>query len=159
MVRHYNPSIVERAQRILNTKMDNLSDEVNGPLAVIPIEPICRISRSQQAIVTGSSTIYTTPTDKDFYLCNVQFSFSKDAACDVATGSIGIQTTIDGAAQIIIRLPVITLTAQNNTLSFNFVKPLKIDRGVTLILTGTYTAGVMSRTGNIVGYTEETTST
>lgn len=160
MTKHYNPSIVERANRILASKSgDFLSDEVQGPVAVIPINPIINIVRAASATTTSSGTIFTTPTDKDFYLTGVQFGFVKDAACDAAnTTTPAVLITIDGVSVTVVRLPTITLTAQNQSVFVSLPTPIKIDRGTTISIQSTsYTVGVFNRNAVIYGYTEEVT--
>jgi len=150
-MKHYNPSITERANRIFNLKNgDGISDEVDGPVAVIPIQPTIKIVR--RSVVAGG-VIYTTPTDKDFYIVSVSLSVAKTAA---QTGSnVAILTTIEGASISILDIRGITLTAQDASRDISFHYPIKLDRGTTITLspTGDYT----SLSGIIYGYTEEVT--
>lgn len=158
-MKHYNPSIVERAQRIFNTKGDNLPDEVSGPVAVIPIQPVSRIIKAAAASNTSIITPYTTPTDKDFYLTGVTLSFVKDAANDLATGSLLVQTTVNGETVSVTGIAVLTLTAQQQTVRCEFNPPIKVDRNAAIQLpTATFTAGAMRRVLCINGYTEEVTA-
>lgn len=158
MVRHYNPTIVERAQGIFNTKGENISDDVSGIVAVVPIRPITRIMKDTRAVTSGSNTTYTTPTDKDFFLDMLSLTVIKDAACDIATGRIAVTVTpMDGTSREILSIPVITLTAQEINIVLPFPNPVLLARGSTIALSGTYAAGVMLRTLHVYGYTEETT--
>ena len=158
MAKHYNSSITERGLRILNSKQgDFLPDEVSGPVATIELKPVCRISRSAVATNAANVTIYTTPTDKDFYLTAAQLSVIKDATATSA-GSY-IQATIDGVAQILIIITGLTLTAQSDAVSQSWPFALKIDRGTPIIVTGTTTTANVKSYGTIQGYTEEVTRT
>ena len=161
MVKHYNPSIVQDALRILNTKTNNLSDEVGDLVPTIPITPICRVVKTNSSTASGSSiTVYTTPSDKDFYLTGLVFTYQKDATCDCADGThAAIQTTIEGLAIQLIRSTLITLSADSRTFVNHFTTPVKIDRGVTIIITvNTFTVGKFVRSATIYGYTQETTA-
>jgi len=134
-MKHYNPSITERANRIFNLKNgDGMSDEIDGPVAVIPIVPVVRICRQ----LAGGGT-FTTPSDRDFYLTNAQISIAKVAADSGALASLTV--VIDGVTISILRINGVTLTAdaQNVLQSWNF--PIKLDRGtnITLSLSGAYT--------------------
>lgn len=100
---------------------------------------------------TGTFTLYTTSTTKDFYLSSLIFSMTKDATCDVATGTLNISSTINGIARTLGAHTVITLTAQSEKLAITFAKPIKLDRGVTITVPGTFTLGVMSRFAGITG--------
>lgn len=159
MVKHYNPSIVQDAQRILNTKMDNLSDNIGDMVAVIPILPTCRIVKNGNTSSSGGLTVYTTPTERDFYLTGIIFSMAKDSTCDVATGTVAINVVIDGTAVALAPIAVITLTAQAQIASLSLPVPIKIDRGTPISGSVTFTAGVMRRTCTLIGYTQETTAT
>jgi hypothetical protein len=113
------------------------------------------ISRTGGSAATGSATIYTTPTDQDFYLTGFNFSYSKNATCDVATGSINLTAFIQGANVAICLLSVLTLTAEKDTISVTLTHPIKIDRGKAIAISGTFTAGAMARNGAIYGYIDE----
>lgn len=152
MARHYNPSIVSRASRILNSKNgDFLGDQVMGPMAVIDVN-IPRINILRQ--VTSASTIYTTPTDKDFFLTNLMMSGSK-VATDSGT-ALSVTCVVGGATVTLSRFISATLTAfeQSAIMQWQSIC-LKIDRGtaITLSIGGAWT-GVCAQ---IQGYTEEVT--
>jgi len=158
MTRHYNPSIVERANRVLASKAgDFLSDEVAGPVATIAITPVTRIIKASGSSTTGTMTIFTTPTDKDFYITGLYLSMIKDVTNDMATGNVAIALTIDGVTVNPIGIGVLTLTAQSESVAFPFTTPIKVDRGTAITIGATYTAGSMRRFGSVHGYTEEVT--
>lgn len=157
----------QQNKRISNFIVDELrlnpiSDNI--PKTVIPsIQPtfevnrkFCNIARSLGSSTTGNKTIFTTPSDKDFYLTSAQFAYVKDVTCDVATGAISLSATIEGTAQPVISLVLTTLTAERDNQIISFPVPLKIDRNTTIIYGGSFTAGAMSRIGLITGYTQET---
>ncbi len=159
-MRHYNPSITERLFRIFRPKAgDQFSDELSpNVMAVVPVTPITRITRAAQSGATGTVTIYTAPVDKDFYLTGAMLGIIKDAACD-ASVSINMSVTMEGSARELLSIPILTLTAQDRSVFLSFPFPLKIDRGTSITISGTYAAGNMRRMGNVHGYTEEVVST
>ena len=110
------------------------------------------ILRGSSRTTTGTLTIYTTPTDRDFYLTSLSLSIIKDVTCDLATGSSAPSCTIDGASQNLPGFSTITTTAQNQTLTINFDKPIKLDKNSSIVWGGTFTAGVYIRYGVITGY-------
>jgi len=139
---------------------DQLSDEIQGPMAVIPIVPASKFIFSTTKTTTGSSTMVTTAADKDTYITAVQLSYSKDVACDVAIGSVFVSCVVDGVTKGIIALAILTLTAESDSAAIAFQVPIKVDRNTSIIIgTNTYTAGLMSRCAVIHGYTEEVTRT
>lgn len=158
MTRHYNPTIAQNASRILNSKTsDFISDEVSNLVAVLPIDSVCNIVRSNVRATSGSSTVFATPTDKDFYLVAANLSLSADAACDNTNCVMNV--TIDGVLsnRDIIRIQKLSLTAINDTVSLHLTKPLKIDRGTNITINSTFTVGNAIFGGCIIGYTEEVT--
>lgn len=156
MVKHNNASIAIDAARILATKGDFLSDEVDGPVAVIPIERFCNIQRELQRSVTGNNNVYTTPTDKDFYLTGFVFSYMCDATAD--NTNITAFITTDGVTKNIARAAKITTTATSGIVAVEFNKPIKIDRGTIIGSSSTFTVGNCTHSLAIRGYTVETTN-
>lgn len=158
-MKHYNPSITEEALRIFNSKQgDFLSDEVSGPVATIEIIPRTKILGQSATAASGSATIFTTASDKDTYITGVLFSFAKDATCDTATGSMAVQSTIDGnSGRQLAAFTVLATTAERETVYVTF-PALKIDRNVSVQFgSKTFTVGNLYRTATIYGYTTETT--
>lgn len=158
MVKHYNPSISEDAARILNTKGEYLSSDVLPNIQpTIDIKRICNIVRQADQSTTGAFTIFTTPTDKDFYLVGWSMSFSKGSATD-ATNSLDLTVVIDGVTQAVETLGIFTLNTHAEALSGNCAGfPIKLDRGTNIQMTGTFTAGTLARSARIIGFTVETT--
>lgn len=139
----------------LNPLQDVIPDYVKGDVQpVVEIDkPILNVSRSNSTAATTSATIYTTPTDRDFYLTNVSLSYIKNATCDLATGSYTLTCFIDGQNVQLIRIPILTLTLQEGTINIDFDKPMKIDRNTVIGLAGaSFTAGAFVRAGAIQGY-------
>jgi hypothetical protein len=102
---------------------------------------------------TGVATLYTTPTTKNFYLTNVNLGFIKDAACDVASGSLHLDSSVSGSTVRILQLPILTLTAQSENRSIILTPPLKIDRGATITKSSfTFAAGSGITSCEIVGF-------
>lgn len=158
MVKHYNPSIVQDALRIFNTKSDNLSDDLGlNIIPVIPVTPCARVVGNAAATNATSATILTTPTGRDFYLTGAALSMIKDVTS--TSNSSTIRCVINGVTVIILDIAGITLTAQSATQTVVFNPPLKIDAGTNItVQNATNTANVRSD-GCIYGYTQETTAT
>lgn len=165
MVLNYNDT---QAKDVINNLIDGLklnpvTDSI--PHAVIPtIQPTFEVKRRVCNIVEGNAgassgsavTIYTTPSDKDFYLVGANLTMSKDAACDTTTGSLQLSATINGTVKNILRMSHTTLTALQGNVSISLPVPIKIDRNTAItIITLSFTAGTFSRGANIIGYTEE----
>jgi len=155
MTKHYNPSITEDAARILNSKMDYMSDEVSGPVAVIPIGPVATLGAQGSATNSTTGTVLTTPADKDFYITACTLSFSKDAT---ATNTItNLRTTCRGAQLVFASLAQQTLTVQNGSVALNFNPPIKCDRGVVVEIANGTAVNNIRASATVTGYTVETT--
>jgi len=81
----YSTNILKNASEILETNaMSEKVSEINGSVQpTIKIEPYINILKTDTA---ATATIYTTPTDKDFYLTNAAIS------CNVGGGAAGTAT-------------------------------------------------------------------
>ncbi len=157
-MKHYNPSITERANRIFNLKNgDGMSEEIDGPVATIPINPSCRVLRSASAINATSGTIFTTPTDRDFYLVAAMLSMIKDVTSTSADTTLGVP--VDGVTQAILRIPGISLTPQNDVIAISFPYPIKVDRNAQIVITNSSNVANIVTRGSIIGYYEEVTRT
>jgi len=161
MTRHFNPTITSRLLNMFNLKTgDQFSDELSpNVVAVIPVTPVVNLVRSQERIITGSSTIFTTELTRDTFCTGLTYTFTKNVDCDITAGAYGIQTIIDGVSVLLLRCSMVPLKAQDGVVSISFPYPIKIDRGVTVFITGSYASGLMVRSATFYGYTEETNST
>jgi len=164
VTKHYNPSIVERANRILASKSgDFLPDDVAGPVATIAITPVSRVLGTINANTSSATnTIVTLPSDKDTYLTGYMYSLTTDASFD-GSGIASINVRINGVVVDIARIGLLTLTAQNREVVVMFPQPIKLDRTISglssliALAQPTFTAGSFLRQGVIFGYTEEVT--
>lgn len=158
MTRHFNPSIVERAARTLNSKQgDFLPDEVAGPVAIIPLLPVLRIIRRAAATNTTNTTIYTTPDDQDFYLVGANLGMIKDATATSIVSRINV-TLADGLNVNLLEIPGLTLTAQSAQLTQSWPLPgIKLKRGSAIAVQNTTATANVTAIACIQGYLEQTT--
>lgn len=117
---------------------------------VVNINPnnyrLIETTKSSAVTATGANTIFTTSATRDTYLVGYVFACTKNALCDVASGTIILSAFVSGGNSISIsRLPVLTLTAQDTTITHTFNNPIKIDRNTPVQMSGTYAAGSMVR--------------
>lgn len=143
-------------------KLQQLRDVIPSQLAdkVVPTMETnpkllrrCNISKTTDAVNATSGTIYTTPSDKDFFLVSCCLGVIKDAT-STSTGS-NITVVIDGVSSPIARIPGITLTAQSKVVSCTFPAPIKIDRGTNITVTASTNVANIRATGVITGYLVE----
>lgn len=154
-MKHNNISLSEDSQRIFKTKTGaHMESEVLGVITpVVPISPNPKIIKQNTATNSASETIYTTPSDKDFYLVACSLAVIKDASA-TSTAS-WLQVYIEGIATAILKIPSITLTAQTGYMVLPLPYPIKIDKNTAITINnGTAVANVLA-TGIIIGFTVE----
>lgn len=155
MVEHQSKEVVDKMSEDLKVQPAlalprNISNSIQPVFNVNP-DRISNIIRG--AVTTSfSAAIYTTPTDRDFYLVALTLSVSKNGTSTSTTSSINF--TIDGAAQSAIVIAGLTATAQSESNTINFPFPIKLDRG-TQILISNGAAGNINTAGAIIGYTTD----
>lgn len=160
----HNSEVITGIQRA--AKIQSGSDSIPRVLAsqVIPSIEVNPILTKEAFIkvgydsTSGSITLYTTPTNQDVYVTAAYLSIIKNAACDVATGPCSLSVVINGATVQLLRLPLITLTAQEQSISISFPHPIKIDRGTSVSVAGSFTAGVYLRAAGISAFADETSN-
>jgi len=102
-------------------------------------------------------TLFTTPTDRDFYIVGYHVTINKNAACDHATDGDAVKlnmTPRNQATRTILEVPLITLQAARIDLLYTFEQPVLLARGSTITLdtAPTHTAGVFQRNARMWGY-------
>jgi len=103
---------------------------------------------------TGASTVFTTPTDRDFYLSNLYVSYTCDVAADSTNYAITI-TPRDTAAVNIVEMRKQTLTVTTDVVNLSFTTPILLERGTAITLTQTFTLGASAMSASIVGFTRD----
>ena len=141
-----------RGNAVSNIAPTKINDSVQPVININP-KDYRRINILKTAAT--ETTIYTTPTDKDFYLHGTYISAASGAA---GNNAARISVIIDGdTAATIINVVNMRLTAaidgQNGVSNQDFVKPIKLARNsaITSSKSGTLTAAQYT----IIGYTVE----
>lgn len=142
-----------------------LQTNVDNPVIVIKQEgfPVYDISNrrstqiyQQASTTTGSTTItIASKLSKKFALTSIHVSYDKNAACDVATGTLNVDVFRDGLSIYLMKLYVTTLTAEGNSYNICFNSPLVINStasGALARISGSFTAGTMNRNIIVTGY-------
>ncbi len=103
---------------------------------------------------TGSITALITDSVATTFLTGYQISYWKDVTAD--NTNVQLLTTLNGVANSVLfysRSP--SVTAKDFYASRELTVPIKLDKGVTVLLTGSFTVGAMVRTIVLYGYTVE----
>lgn len=142
----------------MQQNVDGIISNVAGQIIpVVDVNPKharrCLVARRATATNATTATIYTTPSDKDFFLNSLSVGYIKDATSTSLYS--GITATIDGVARELLLIPGITLTAANGSVSVSFPVPLKVDRGTSILCVNSTNVANVSCISCITGYTVE----
>jgi hypothetical protein len=151
------------AETIEAFKLDKQRDNIPNPIPVIEVgtkstkNGFCLTANKT---TTGSLSISAADlrvTDKTFFLTGFTFDMIKDATCDIATGNIPVFSVLfdTGVSVNLAALSVLTLTAQNMSISIHLSHPIKILKNSSISLGGTFSLGTMSRSLTVYGYVDE----
>lgn len=157
MARITRSSFINWMQRALGIEagIDAVPQYTAGQVVpVFDIQPKnCTVQRHYTKSSTGTQAIYTTPTDKDFYLTHASLASTNSALWDGSLTYISI--TQDGATRLILILYQLTTTAGTQSTSISFPYPIKVDRGTAINLVMSFAAGTQSVGCTIGGYVLE----
>jgi len=149
-----------------NTNIQIARDKVPNELAekIVPVfetNPLMFRRINVHALTSAtnaiSATIYTTPTDKDFYLTDCSLSVVKDVTSTSISSAITIKLK-DGVSLNAMTLRTTSLTVESGLhieKSFNY--PILLERGSTITVTNSTNVANITSTGIIFGYTVENT--
>jgi hypothetical protein len=129
---------------------DKIASVVVPVLDVTPsFHRIVNIVKFNGTSSTGSSIIYTTPTNKDFYLAGAFISANFDATADnVLTRMLVFINSTDIQ---LLQMNKNSLTAFSGYMNREFTTLIKIDRGTPITITSAFTVGAGTYSGGICG--------
>lgn len=158
MAFHRNPSIANWFRRIFNFKVGDMptSQVSDIIIPVIPVLPIANIVETGTVTNATSGTVFTTPTDKDFYLTGASLSMIKDVLSQSV--STDLRAVLRGITIFPLTIRSISLTIQNDSKAQIFNPPIKLDRGTTVTITNSNATAEITASATIYGYTQETIS-
>lgn len=154
---HQNREVTNRISDELKVTANVISTKVNDniqPVISVNQERYVDIIRDAERSATGSGSLYTTPTDKDFYLTGVWLSNQSTVVCDNVY--IEIYCYIGTAPRRLIRLVKPSVTAFSDAKFVSFPTPIKVTRGTSIDINSVFSAGASVSYGILYGYTVET---
>lgn len=158
-MRFYNTSITERANRVFNFKGEQLQEVADAIVPTMEIMPNIRVLSSAVRTASGANNFFTSDDGKDTFVTSIWFDFAKDAACDVAAGSMTLSAITPEGTVTVARISILTTTAQYAGVWINFPgKGLKVSRnqqGAINFGANTFTLGNLVRSAVVYGYTDE----
>lgn len=132
----------------------NVTPNVQAVIDITPSKQVKPYCVNGATTTSGTGTVLAAKEKVRYVLHGYTASFCKDATCDGADGNIQWNITQDGIVRTFCSLPVLTLTAQQNTAMLFFQKPLVLDENTIIQAANyTFTAGKLRR--NIVLYVSE----
>lgn len=156
MVEIQNPKIIDEiSEKIKESNLNTLPKQLGN--SVIPVIEVGNnidehyFKSFSRTTTTSGLLLFTTPSDKDFYLTAVRLSLQANSTSD--STSCYIKANVNGVNTYLIAIPKLTTTATSENLSFTFSKPVKIDRNTNVTFVSSFTVGAQSAEGAIVGFT------
>ena len=142
-------------------KLQQLRDLIPSQLAdkVVPVMEVnpkllrrINIVRYREDSNSTGGVIYTTPTDKDFYLCGVTMEVIKDATATSVASTVTIVPKGEASVRIV-TIPGFTLTAQNSNQVKDFThSPILLERASTVVSSNSTNVGNVKAHTIIYGY-------
>ena len=149
-----------RIQQLSEVIPSQIADKVVPVMEVNPkmLKYVNIVQRASSA-ATGTTAVYTTPTNAEFYLTSIMLSFSATVTNDqvgLYLSAFPFQTL---TAVRLLDINVVTLVAQSQTFQKDYTYPIKIEKGTAINLVKAYAAGAGVYSCTICGYTIENPNT
>lgn len=142
----------------INPSVNKIPSTLSPVIApVIDVNPnhnrISNIVKANRLLNATSLTLYTTPTDKDFFVTGIQMSIAKDATATATVMRINATNFEDGSLISLARIDGFTLTAQTLTTQQSYPTPIKLSRGSTITINSDTGVANVVVTAVLTGYT------
>lgn len=139
----------------LQVQDGNIPSEIgNTVLPTMEVNPnllrICNVVKMNSLNNALTETIYTTPSDKDFYICSASLTMNKDVTA--TTTNVNLTCTINGQSATLLRIATLATTADTNSISINPRFPIKIDRNTTISLTSATNVANVRAGASVIGF-------
>lgn len=139
----------------LQSAVDKLPNELLDtiqPVIIANPKRTINILKKGGSSTTGDTTIYTTPTDREFYLTFAQLRNTANATADNV--AISMKITPKGEAEVIL-LEILkqTATAGSDHVTAVLNPPILLEKGTNILISDGFTVGASTRSGSIAGYT------
>lgn len=160
MVEVQNTEIVNNLAKEIKESNPNVVPKsiVNSVQPVI----IVNVDHKENSVVqsatretTGTTTIFTTPADKDFFIIAASIDYTADVVADSILYSLDVVPFGD-VSKPLIQLRKNTITLQNDNDSIHFPVAIKLARSSIISMTQAFTVGASSMDGHVFGFTVDT---
>jgi len=140
----------------IQTSFDKVPNEIAEK--VVPVMEVnpkllfnCNKIKQVTSSVTGTTLIYTTPSDKDFYLLGGMFSMNTDAANDSNGANITMVPEGGPTTRFLGFYKVVSI-AFDEIITISLNNPIKLGRNTTINIVDSFTAGNSYKQAIIYGY-------
>lgn len=142
-------------------KLQQIRDVIPTQLAekVVPVMEVnpkllrrINVCKNATANNATSATIYTTPTDKDFFITCVILSVSKDVTSTSLASAVA-GTLFTGETISFAGITTETLKSEAHQEVISYPIPIQLKRGTTITVTNTTNVANILTRGLIFGYT------
>jgi len=131
-----------------------LSDTIQAVFPVGFQGKYCDIMVNLDRTNSGAGTVYTTPTDRDFYLTSATLSVSSDVSADTVLYTLDCIPYGSTVVNNLLEVNKQTLTAVSNLITYHdYTFPIRLTRGTAIRIATTKTVGTTVYNGSIVGFT------
>lgn len=151
-MKHYNVDILQKVSNNFKPKGELLPDQISEEIVLTyDVTPDTNVILSATCVNATSATIYTTPLDRDFFLKEIQFTYSKDASS--TSTNLLVTAIIDNVTKNLYRVNVLTTTAtQGGVDHISFKNPIKIDRNTIIAIANDSATANINISATIFGY-------
>jgi hypothetical protein len=160
MVTIYNSELFKelregvKLQQLTDTIPSQLADKVVPVMEVNPkLLKVCNIVKSATCNNATTATIYTAPTDRDFFIVSAALSVIKDVTSTSVQSAINVVPEDAVTGSNICVLAGITLTPQTLAISQTFIPPLKLKRGSVIGAINSANVANVRAEATITGFT------
>lgn len=163
MVKVYNSEVIQELRNV--AKIQGATDLIptllnNGIVPTLELNPkLVKNLRTagNVAINATSSTIFSTPTDRDVYIVAVSLAYIQDVTATAVSHGV-VATDELGVSRNLLFIPTLTLTVSNGTAQITLPHPLKLARGTNVTVTNSTNTGNTSAAGTIYYFIDETSN-
>lgn len=149
-----------RIQQLAEVIPSQIADKVVPVMEVNPkMLKYANIVMRGSSSTTGTTTIYTTPTNAEFYLTSICMSFSCTAINDQVLLYVAGTPYQQMAILRLLDINLVPLIAQNQTYQKDYTYPVRMEKGTTITIVKAFAAGAGTYSCTICGYTIENPNT
>lgn len=126
----------------------SMSSNIVSPVIDAGLEPNYVVRRNDTTSGTNTVVTFLASARKEYYLWGIHLSIIKDAACDMASGSVVVNVVPyeSNVATAFVGISVLVSTAQSENVIIMLPKPIRLANASAITVTGSFTAGNCIRT-------------